>query len=67
MPQIIPPISWLCTVRLFINRPAAKAPTMRGTRISRVAALMRTSTNSAPMAYISFLPLGPPVMAPLPA
>ncbi len=30
---------------------------MRGTRISRVRACTRTSTNSAPSAYISFSPL----------
>ena len=39
MPQIMPPISWLRAVRVFMMRPAAKAPTMRGTRISRVRAL----------------------------
>ena len=62
MPQIMPPINWLRAVRVFMMRPAAKAPTMRGTRISRVSALTRTSTNSAPNAYISFLPSGPPAM-----
>ncbi len=69
MPQIIPPINWLCAVRGFMMRPAAKAPTMRGTRISRVRACTRTSTNSAPKANIVFasLPtLAPPVMSALP-
>src|SRR6266536_2137873 len=63
MPQIMPPMYWLRAVRVFMRRPAANAPTIRGTRISRVSALMRTSTNSAPNAYMSFSPFGPPVMA----
>lgn len=42
----------------FAYRPAAKAPTMRGTRISRVSARTRTSTNSAPLAYLDLLSLG---------
>ena len=35
-PQISPPISWLRAVSGLTIRPAAKAPTTRGTRISRV-------------------------------
>src|SRR5712675_1788577 len=53
-------------VRGLRIRPAAKAPTMRGTRISRVNAWILTSTNSAPSAYISFSPSGPPVPRLLP-
>lgn len=56
MPQIIPPMSWLRAVRGFTMRPAAKAPVMRGTRISRVKRWMRTSTNSAPNANIRGFP-----------
>jgi hypothetical protein len=60
MPQIMPPSSWLLAVRVFMICSAAKAPTMRGTRISSVRACTRTSTNSAPIAYISFSPCEPP-------
>src|ERR1700684_2102066 len=47
MPQISPPINWLRAVRGFMIWPAAKAPSSRGTRISWVHRLIRTSTNSA--------------------
>ncbi len=67
MPQIIPPMSWLRTVRVFISRPAAKAPTIRGTRISQVETWIRTSTNSAPIAYMIFSPCDPPVEVYVPA
>src|SRR5262249_47121007 len=67
MPQIIPPISWLRTVRVLISRPAAKAPTIRGTRISQGEAWTRTSTNSAPIAYITLSPWEPPLEVFLPA
>src|SRR3984957_18100552 len=38
MPQIMPPMYWLCAVRGLKIRPDAKAPTILGTRISRVRA-----------------------------
>ena len=50
MPQTMPPRYCERAVFSFMIRPAAKAPTMRGTRISRVKRLTRTSTNSAPKA-----------------
>ena len=58
----MPPSSWLRAVRGLTMRPAAKAPTMRGTRISRVRRCTRTSTNSAPKANISRSPSVPPEM-----
>src|SRR3979409_689726 len=64
---MIPPIYWLRAGRVFMRRPAAKAPTMRGTRISRVSAWTLTSTNSAPVAYITFSPFEPPVRNGVPA
>src|ERR1700716_2953240 len=63
----MPPINWLRAVVSFMIRPAAKAPTIRGTRISRVSAWTRTSTNSAPVAYINLSPLEPPVGNGVPA
>ena len=59
---MMPPMSWLRAVRGFMIRPAAKAPTARGARISPVSACTRTSTNWAPNAKASFSPLGPPVI-----
>jgi len=58
-PQINPPISWLLAVVGSTTWPAAKAPTTRGQRISRVFACTRTSTNSAPKASDAVLELGP--------
>src|SRR3981081_3784560 len=52
---------------VFKCRPAAKAPTTRGTRISRVSAWTLTSTNSAPVAYINLAPFEPPVRNGVPA
>src|SRR6202140_2447361 len=64
---MIPPIYWLRAVRVFMSRPAAKAPTMRGPRISRVSVWILTSTNSAPVAYIHLAPFEPPVRNGVPA
>ena len=50
MPQICRPCIWLHAVSGLTIVPAAKAPTMRGARISRVSAWIRTSTNWAPKA-----------------
>jgi hypothetical protein len=53
----MPPISWLRMVRVFISRPAAKAPTMRGTRISHVNAWTRLTARRPELRGTSALPL----------
>ena len=67
MPQIMPPRYCDRAVRGFMMWPAANAPVMRGTRISRVRAWTRTSTISAPNANIVLSSPAPPPIGTAPS
>ena len=49
-PIVMPPISWDRAVVGLTMRPAAKTPTILGTRTSPVSMLTRACTNWAPNA-----------------
>jgi hypothetical protein len=48
MPMVIPPMNWERAVTGLMTRPTENTPSIRGTRISPVSALIRTSANWAP-------------------